>query len=280
MRTARRNPIADSHALPFTVLALLGLSPLALLANDAPAAASIEAGALAVVGLGFLLGLRHAFDADHLVAVSALVSERMDLRRAARIAALWGLGHTASLALVGAAVLFVRAPIPEIVARTLELVVGVMIVALGVGVLLRLARERGTRISLDSHSHGAINHTHVYIADANALEGERHRLPKGRRPFLVGAMHGLAGSAALTLLVLAQIRTPMLGVAYIVIFGLGSVAGMAAMSSLFALPMAMLLRRFKRFDTALRLAAGAVSVGFGLWLVVEIGIVEGLLLGR
>lgn len=269
------------HPRPFLTLlaalvAALVATPLVLRA-DGPGPSPIEQSAIAVIGLGFLLGIRHAFDADHLVAVSALVSERPDLRRASRIGAMWGLGHTASLVGVGLVVIFVRAPIPGGIARVLELAVGVMIVTLGASLLIRLARERGARISLESHSHGQISHTHLHIQTPD--EAQRHRLPR-RTPFLVGAFHGLAGSAALTLLVLAQIRTPALGLAYIALFGLGSVAGMAAMSSLFALPMAVLLRRFRSFDTALRLAAGTLSVGFGLYLVVEIGIVEGLLLGR
>jgi cytochrome c biogenesis protein CcdA len=273
MRLSPRLRIVFALAL----LAALAATPLVLLADDHRGPAPLEQGAFAVIGLGFLLGIRHAFDADHLVAVSALVSERPDLRRAARIGALWGLGHTTSLVAVGLAVIFVRAPIPGGIARVLELAVGVMIVALGANLLIRLKREHGARISLESHSHGRISHTHLHIQTPD--EAQRHRLPR-RTPFLVGAFHGLAGSAALTLLVLAQIRTPALGLAYIALFGLGSVAGMAAMSSLFALPMTVLLRRFRSFDTALRLTAGTLSVGFGLYLVVEIGIVEGLLLGR
>src|SRR5229473_1113071 len=149
---------------------------------------------LSTLGLGFVLGLKHATEADHLVAVSTIVSERRSIWQSAGVGALWGIGHTASLLVAGIFVVGLGVAIPEPVANVLELLVALMIVFLG----MRLVHAH-----IHSHTHGGKQHTHVHFADEQHTNG--HSGLSGWRPILVGIVHGLAGSAALTLLVLSTV---------------------------------------------------------------------------
>lgn len=193
----------------------------------------------AVLGLGFVLGLRHALDADHLAAVSTIVSERKSVAGSALVGAVWGLGHTAALLVVATAMIGLRMQIPATLARGFELAVAAMLVALGSNLLLR-----GT------------------------TQATRPR--SNRRPFLVGLLHGLAGSAALMLAVLATIPSPPLALAYVGTFGLGSVGGMMAMSMVLGLPIALAAGRFSRAEVWLRTCAAVGSVAVGLGLAWEV----------
>ncbi len=234
--------------------------------------------ALPLLALGFALGLKHATEADHLVAVTTVVSEHRSLWRSAAVGGLWGLGHTASLFAAGGLLIVLRVTIPEGVRVALELAVALMIVLLGTRILyLVLRRRRDVHVHVHAHE-GGHTHTHLHFhdpADAHAAaEPEatphtRHRDLWGWRPFAVGVVHGLAGSAALTLLVLSEILnkggTRLLGFAYLLLFGLGSIGGMLLMSTLIGLPFALTAARFRRVDTPVRLLAGGLSVAFGLY---------------
>ena len=199
---------------------------------------------LATLGLGFVLGLKHATEADHVAAVSAIVSDRRSIAQSAVVGGLWGLGHTASLLFAGFFVVGLGIAIPERVAILFELVVALMIIFLGARLL---------RMRLPSHT---------------------HRL-SGSRPLLVGIVHGLAGSAALTLLVLAEVvrhGSVLLGFAYLLIFGAGSIGGMLLMSTLISLPFSLGLRFFQRSLFPLRVLTGILSTSFGVfyaWRMVE-----------
>lgn len=232
---------------------------------------------LAILGLGFVLGLRHALDVDHLAAVSALVSQRGGLWRSSLIGAVWGLGHTAALLGAGVAVIALHAEIPPGVAQALELGVAAMLVGLGLNLLWTL--WRGGTIHLHAHDHGGRHHVHPHRhEDARDAGGPHHHAVRtGRRPFLVGMVHGLAGSAALMLAVLATIPSPAVAIAYILVFGVGSVGGMMVMSTLLGLPLALASARFARAELALRAAAGLGSVAIGLLLAWEIGVESGFL---
>jgi high-affinity nickel permease len=234
-------------------------------------------GPLPILGLGFILGLRHALDIDHLVAVSALVSQRRGLWRSSLIGALWGLGHTAALLAAGVAVIALQAEIPPRFAQVLELGVAVMLVGLGLNLLWTLLR--GGTVHVHAHEHGDHRHLHAHRHDpVPALADAHHHPVRGvRRPFLVGAVHGLAGSAALMLAVLATIPSPAVAVAYILVFGVGSVGGMMLMSTVIGLPLALAANRFVRAELALRAVAGLASVTVGLFLAWEIGVQSGLL---
>jgi ABC-type nickel/cobalt efflux system permease component RcnA len=232
--------------------------------------------ALPLLGLGFVLGLKHATEADHLVAVSTIVSEHRSVWRSAAVGGLWGLGHTASLFVAGAVLIALRVRIPEGVATALELAVALMIVLLGTRILYLVLRRRRD-VHVHAHTHDGRTHTHLHFHDRRdahaAADGHKvshawHRGLWGWRPFAVGAVHGLAGSAALTLFVLAEVLrggSKLLGFAYLLVFGVGSIGGMLLMSTLIGLPFVLTARSFRRVDTPVRLLAGSASVLFGLY---------------
>jgi ABC-type nickel/cobalt efflux system permease component RcnA len=217
---------------------------------------------------GFVWGLRHALDPDHLVAVSTIVSEHKSVARSSLVGTFWGLGHTASLLVISLAVLFLRASIPANIARWMEAPVALMLIGLGATTMLRVMRGRGWRIHSHTHVHEEAEaphtHIHVHLQDEHS---HRHRLFRlGRRPFVVGMVHGVAGSAALTLAVLTTIPSVALGLIYIAIFGMGSIGGMLLMSALIGLPFAVTARRFSMINGGIRLFAGLFSILFGLAL--------------
>jgi ABC-type nickel/cobalt efflux system permease component RcnA len=233
--------------------------------------------ALPLLAYGFVLGLKHATEADHLVAVTTVVSEHRSVWRSAAVGGLWGLGHTASLFAAGGLLILTRATIPAGVAVALELAVALMIVLLGTRILYLVLRRRRD-VHVHAHAHdGGRTHTHLHFHDKrdahaaaapDAPSHARHRGLWGWRPFAVGVVHGLAGSAALTLLVLAEVMrggSRLLGFAYLLLFGLGSVGGMLLMSALIGLPFVLTAARFRRVDTPVRVLAGVLSVAFGLY---------------
>ena len=220
-----------------------------------------------ILATGFIFGLQHALDPDHLVAVSTIVSEHKSVSRSSLVGTFWGVGHTSSLLLVSLIVLLLRVSIPENIARWMEAPVALMLIVLGVTTIIRAVRERGLRIHTHTHSHDESSpHTHLHIH----LEEEhvhQHRYFKlGKRPFMVGLVHGVAGSAALTLLVLVKIPSVALGLIYIGVFGIGSIGGMLLMSGLIGLPFALTARRYEFLNGGIRLVAGAVSILYGLVL--------------
>jgi ABC-type nickel/cobalt efflux system permease component RcnA len=243
-----------------------------------------------VLGLGFVFGLKHATEVDHIVAVSAVVSEQRKLARSILVGALWGVGHTASLVVAGVLVLALRVAISERVADWLEFGVALMIIGLGASALARsLLLRRRADAHIHRHRHGdGPSHVHVHfhergtehaapVAPAAPPAVHTHALARvGFKPLVVGAAHGLAGSAALTLLVLAQIDSAALGLVYLLVFGLGSICGMMLMSALIGLPFALAARRVSGLHYGLQTVAGAVSIVFGLWYAYETGVASGL----
>ena len=253
----------------------------ALFATDTPNLAT--ASAFTALTIGLVFGLKHATEVDHVVAVTTIVSAHGKLWRAALVGALWGAGHTASLVIVGLVVLVMRVTIPAGVGEWLEFCVALMIITLGVLAFVRALRGRGA-VHLHKHRHDGFTHAHLHFHDEEtAHEGaalaHSHAVRRvGIKPLLVGAMHGLAGSAALTLLVLTQIASPLVGILYLLVFGVGSIAGMLLMSGLVSLPFVLTARKLDRFHTLLQTAAGALSICFGLWYAYETGVASGLLI--
>jgi len=222
---------------------------------------------LSLLTLGFLYGIAHAFEADHLAAVSALVTGRSDRKAIIKRGALWGLGHTITLLLVGGTVLALNSAIPARIATELEMAVGVMLVGLGGHVLYRLRRDR---LHFHRHSHGdGVEHLHLHShrSDSKPHRAAQHRHthpdPTAWRALIVGVMHGLAGSAALVLVTAATLQSPLAGIGYIALFGLGSILGMAGISTLIAVPMAYCARYLTRANLALQLAIGALTIAIG-----------------
>ena len=224
----------------------------------------MEASLFAAFGLGLLLGIQHALDPDHLIAVSTIVSEQRNFKWASLIGAFWGLGHTTTLFIVGLLVIGLRVTIPPRLGNGLELLVALMLVILGVNVLRKSFGAE--RVHLHTHSHNPETHAHFHVHENPKQDhGHGHPFKAMRRPFIVGMVHGLAGSAALMLLVLSTIESPLGGLLYIVIFGLGSMGGMLLLSGIIGLPFILTAQRFTLMNRWIRVVAGIASVGFGLF---------------
>jgi high-affinity nickel permease len=221
----------------------------------------------AVLGLGFVLGIRHATDADHVAAVSTLVSEHRSLTRSCLLGTFWGLGHTMALLAAGIATTALRFSISPELERSLEKVVGGMLVLLGGHVLLKslAAWSRHTH----EHVHGpySLRHSHSHPDAAAQRQNHAHLLSMGRRPFIVGLVHGMAGSAALILVVAAALPSPVGGVLYILVFGAGSTIGMLLVSGLIGLPFVLTAERSPRALAVIQLLAGVTSSGLGVTLL-------------
>lgn len=232
---------------------------------------------VSLLGLGFVLGLKHALDADHLAAVSTMATEKRSLLGSSLIGAWWGIGHTLSLVIAGSLVILLHWEIGERTSRTLEFCVGVMLIVLGLNALRKLARGK---VHMHAHEHDGHWHAHPHIHDHQQHDTPHthHGLKIGARPLVVGMVHGMAGSAALTLLVLATIPSPVIGFVYIVVFGIGSIGGMMIMSAVFALPTKFAAQRFGKMNFLFRALAGAFSLGLGVFTVYTIGFVNHLLL--
>ena len=226
---------------------------------------------LAVLGIGLVFGLRHATEVDHVVAVSTIVSQHKNVLRSAAVGAMWGAGHTASLLVIGALVLLLRVAIPERVSGWLEFGVALMIIGLGISALWRALR-RSSEVHVHQHSHDGQSHKHVHFHEKqtrhkpSSHSAHSHDVSRiGWKPLLIGTMHGLAGSGALTLLVLTQINSPWVGMLYLGIFGLGSIVGMLLMSGLIGLPFALTSRNLTHVHHRLQTVAAILSICFGLW---------------
>jgi ABC-type nickel/cobalt efflux system permease component RcnA len=226
---------------------------------------------VSVLVLGLLVGLKHAMEADHLAAVSTIVSERKSLLSASLVGGLWGLGHTISLLLAGVAVLLLDIQIGERLSLALEFCVAVMLVALGVNAIRKVLS--GGTVHFHQHRHGEHTHAHPHLHEAGPEpNGDTHHgLKLNARPVLVGMMHGLAGSGALMLLIVPTISTPLVGFIFIIVFGIGSIGGMLVMSALISLPVHFTANRFAAANRAVRMLAGVFSLGFGLFMAYEIG---------
>jgi ABC-type nickel/cobalt efflux system permease component RcnA len=220
-----------------------------------------------ILASGFIWGLHHALDPDHLVAVSTIVSEHKSVSRSSLVGTFWGIGHTSSLLIISLIVLLLRSSIPNNIARWMEAPVAIMLVVLGIITIIKAIRERGLRIHSHTHAHDESSpHTHLHI-HLDKEHVHQHRLFKlGKRPFMVGMVHGVAGSAALTLLVLSTIPSVALGLIYIGVFGVGSIGGMLLMSTLIGVPFALTARRYTVINGGIRFAAGAFSIVYGLVL--------------
>lgn len=229
---------------------------------------------LATLALGFGLGLKHALDADHLVAICTIAGRERSLWRSSLIGAVWGLGHTASLFVAAVMVIVLRVSISPTLALSMEFCVGLMLIALSADLLRRVSRGE-MRIHMHRHAHDGEEHAHLHVHADDAADHTHHGI--GRKPFLIGVVHGLAGSAALTLFVLSTISSPWAGLLYVVIFGAGTMAGMLIMSSLISLPFNLASRKLQGFVDPLHLGIGLGSFAFALFYTWQIVADERLL---
>ena len=247
--------------------------------------ANLQTGSVSIVSVlvfGLLFGLKHAVEADHLAAVSTIVSERKSILSSSLVGGLWGIGHTISLLVAGIVVIVLHIEIGARLALALEFGVALMLIALGINALRKLMR--GGTLHFHQHQHFGHAHLHPHLHDVtsgNSASGivdddTHHGLRIGVRPLLVGMVHGLAGSAALMLLVLSTIKSQLVGMAYIGVFGIGSIGGMMLMSALVGLPIHLTANRFASGTRVLQGLAGAFSLCFGLFMTYKIGYVGGL----
>jgi sulfite exporter TauE/SafE len=224
-----------------------------------------ELSTLSILLIGFVLGLQHAIEADHLAAVSTIVSEKKNLLTASLVGGLWGVGHTISLFAVGVLVILLKLQISESVEAKLEAIVGAMLILLGLNALRKLFSPE--KIHVHTHEHGEREHIHIHSHGTEGNEMSHHRFSP--RSILIGMVHGLAGSAALMLLVVPTIASPVAALAYVVIFGIGSIGGMMAMSFVIGIPVHFTANRFAFINRGIRLVAGVFSFGLGAFIIYE-----------
>ena len=217
--------------------------------------------------VGFLLGLKHALEADHVAAVATLASRSSSLRAHVRLAGLWGIGHAVALAALGSLLVLLGAGVPRAATATLEAAVGIVLIALGADVLRRLRRDR---VHFHVHRHaGAPPHFHAHThrgATTHDAAAHEHHHPSGIRALAVGSLHGLAGSAALVLLAAEGGRSVGQALAYLALFGAGTILGMMTLSLAIAVPFRLSADRLGRRQDLLQAALGTATIGLGIWI--------------
>jgi high-affinity nickel-transport protein len=254
--------------------------------------------------LGLILGMRHATDPDHVIAVTAILTRERRLFSAARIGLVWGAGHSATVLAAGMAIIFFKLRVPARLGLSLEFMVAVVLIMLGlraardtlaaVAAKLHLTSPDDMEMLVHSHSHahesggGSQTHRHPHthlvsnshdLAHDHLVSAAMAPAASGRsltKSFAVGLVHGLAGSAAIALLVTAAIPSPLWGMVYMTIFCVGVVIGMMLITTAVGAPFVLAVHRLARLDRKLSLAAGWLSFGFGIWLAYQIGIGEQL----
>jgi ABC-type nickel/cobalt efflux system permease component RcnA len=253
---------------------------------------------LPILLFGFFLGMRHATDSDHVVAVTTIVSRQRNIASAAWTGIFWGIGHSLTLLAIGGAIILFGVVVPERLGMSFEFCVALMLILLG-ALNLRATFRAVENVSADhdhdslhqhAHRHGDYVHSHIHGHEPATHGHTEEALPPAKldrwfgrfgfyralRPLVIGIVHGLAGSAAVALLVLPIIHSPIWALAYLLIFGVGTIAGMMLITAAIAVPVSY-STRFQFLHRHLGTAAGLLSLGFGLFLVYQIGFVDGLL---
>jgi len=239
---------------------------------------------ISVLLLGLLFGMKHAMEADHVAAVASLATRSSSPAEAARFGIAWGLGHTITLFVFGSAVLLLGLTIPDTMAHALELAVGVMLVVLGADVVRRMWKQG---LHIHPHRHGGERHLHLHdhppvkaaipAPHAHVPHSHTHKRILPLRALCVGLVHGMAGSAALVLLTLGTIESVWLGIAYIALFGLGSIGGMMVLSFAIGLPLRLTAHKLGNLYSGLTFAIGLLTIFLGASIVWQIGVEQGLL---
>lgn len=222
--------------------------------------------------LGFLIGMRHALEADHVAAVASLVTGNSSFKSTVMHGAVWGVGHTITLFLFASIALMVDGVIPDDFAKSLEFAVGIMLILLGADVLYRLYKKR---VHFHAHKHGNdINHFHAHSHQEKVKHNadnhnHQHKKTFPKRALFVGLMHGMAGSAALIILTLNTVETPLMALSYIAFFGVGSILGMAALSIIIAIPLKYSATKINWLYNTLHICVAFITVGIGGFIVLD-----------
>ena len=258
-------------------------------------------GLFSILAVGFFLGMRHATDPDHVIAVTTIVTRQKKAGRAALIGAFWGIGHTMTILVVGGAIILFGIAIPPRVGLSMELSVGLMLIVLGAMNVSTFFRDVPERFGFSSdepavvhshaHSHGEYVHSHPHAHSPELHPHAPEQTPLARvdrllgklrgyqqvRPLVIGVVHGLAGSAAVALLVLTTIRDPLWALAYLLLFGLGTIGGMMLITLSMVSAFHFLGTGRQGFSRRLSVASGVISLAFGALLAYQICVVNGLL---
>ncbi len=229
---------------------------------------------LSLLFIGFLIGMRHALEADHVAAVASLATTTNSLKSAVKHGAVWGLGHSITLFLFGSIVILTDSVVPEKMALGLEFIVGIMLLVLGVDVIRRMVRDK---VHFHTHQHGnnkqhfhAHKHKNETVHDSKQHQ-HKHTSTFPRRALFVGLMHGMAGSAALILLTLQTVSSPVTGLIYMLLFGIGSIVGMAALSVIIAIPLRRSAKGLTWLHNSLQGVMGIATIALGSSLIYSTG---------
>lgn len=217
--------------------------------------------------LGFMFGVKHALDADHIVAIGVIASQIKNLKTSSLLGIFWGIGHTATLFFISLLVLIFKIKIPILFSLLFEFFVGAMLVILGINILKKIFKEK---IHFHAHNHEDKSHIHIHQHKTNASHTHIHK------SFFIGLIHGLSGSAALMLLVLATVKSTFEGLMYVAIFGIGSIIGMFLVSTAIGIPF-IITKQFTSIEKGIKIIAGSISIVMGGIIMYEIGYKNGLL---
>lgn len=231
----------------------------------------MEIGFLSILALGFVLGIKHAIEPDHIIAVSTIATQSKKLYRSTLAGVFWGIGHTATLFFIGVILILMKGEIPEKVAMSLEFLVGIMLVYLGVTTINSFKKTLLRQNALDGDEHNIPSHSH----GDHQIQNHSHNKISYIKSMLIGLVHGLAGSGAMILLTMSTVKSVGEAIVYILIFGVGTVIGMLFFTTIIGLPFVFSAKKFS-LNKGLTQITGAISVVFGVYYMYNLGVTEGL----
>ncbi|MFV9510541.1 sulfite exporter TauE/SafE family protein [Tepidibacillus sp. LV47] len=232
----------------------------------------MEVGFLEVLMIGFVLGMKHAIEPDHIIAVSTIASQSKSLWRSTLAGVFWGIGHTATIFIVGISFIWIKGEIPETWAMSLEFLVGIMLVVLGVSTILTYKKNK---IHVHQHEHDGVIHSHFHHRHHAHDHPKDEKKTSYLKSLMIGFIHGLAGSAAMIILTMSTVHSPLEGAIYILVFGIGTTLSMLTFTTLIGIPF-VLSAKHVQMNQSLTIFAGVLSTIFGIYYMYNLGITEGL----
>lgn len=232
----------------------------------------MDLGLLSALSIGFILGIKHAIEPDHVIAVSTIASHSRKLWRATLTGMFWGIGHTLTLLIVGLVLILMKGEISEVWALSLEFSVGIMLVYLGLTTFFSFRKKKR---HVHKHEHGGNVHKHFHSHEYSKTHNHDHRGVSWIRSVFIGSVHGLAGSAAIVLLTMSTITSFWKAIVYILIFGAGTVIGMLLFTTILGIPFVFTTNQ-KRINHTLIQITGVISILFGFYYMYNLGITGGL----